>query len=155
MKQSDLGKSLDPNVQAFWGCLCGRRPSACLVPLLLVSLLCAGILGLSRQWKGPVLLGTPTTSISIMCRHSGAVSPAEGPVPAGVLSAGHPYSSALRACQHRVPASATRPRHSNKYKYERELDYFLDWKSTLLSSGSTGIGKRTCSVMITGYSLRI
>ncbi len=68
-------------VQASCGCLCGRRPSACLVPLLLVSLLCAGILGLSLWQKAQCLLGT-TNTISIMCRHPGAVSVAEGPVPA-------------------------------------------------------------------------
>jgi hypothetical protein len=101
-------------VQISWVCLAGGRPGACLVPLLLisllcedilglsrrrkarcligtpttvlVSLLCAGILGLSRRRKARCLIGNPTTSISVMCRHLGSVSPAEETVPAW-----HPY----------------------------------------------------------------
>jgi hypothetical protein len=53
-------------VQASWDCLADERPGACLVPLLLLSLLCAGILGLSRRRKAWCLLGTPTTSI-LLC----------------------------------------------------------------------------------------
>ncbi len=59
-----------------------KGPDACLVPLLLAALLCAGILELSRQQKAWCLLGTPPTTFSVTCRHPGTVSPAEGPVPA-------------------------------------------------------------------------
>jgi hypothetical protein len=48
-------------VQASWACFAGKRDGACLVPLLLVSLLCVGILGLSRRQKARCLLSTPTT----------------------------------------------------------------------------------------------